>query len=66
MRELGCVVQVLKLLPTTVQLEREFAVEETIDMTERTHVMGKIPGSGGGRSLMLITHPDADPIEVNG
>ena len=65
-KEIGCQVDYIKLLPSTVQLNKEFAVEEAIDMTERIHVIGQIKGSGGGRSLMLITHPDADPIDPNG
>ena len=63
-RDLGCQVHVEKLLPTTVQLSKEFAAEETIDMTLRMHIIGKLGGSGGGRSLMLITHPDGDPIRT--
>lgn len=64
--ELGCDVHVEKLLPTDVQLRKEFAVKETIDMVQRTHIIGKLRGSGGGRSLMLITHPDGDPIKAEG
>ena len=66
LKALNCDVQVLKLLPTTVQLRKEFAVEEAVDMTERVHVIGKIKGTGEGKSLMLITHPDADPINLEG
>ena len=64
--EVGCKVDYLKLLPTTVQLHKEFAVEEAIDMTKRIHIIGKIEGTGDGKSLMLITHPDADPIDPAG
>jgi len=64
--KLGCKTKVLKLLPTTVQLEKEFAVQEAIDMSLRTHVVGKVQGMGTGRSLILITHPDADPIDTEG
>jgi acetylornithine deacetylase len=64
--ELGCEVHVEKLLPTDVQLNKEFAVKETIDMVPRTHIIGRLRGSGGGRSLMLITHPDGDPIKTDG
>ena len=64
--KLGCETHLLKLLPTTVQLHREFAVQEAIDMNVRTHVVGKVNGSGAGRSLILITHPDADPIDTEG
>jgi acetylornithine deacetylase len=63
-RDLGCQVHVEKLLPTTVQLSKEFATEETIDMTPRTHIIGKLEGLGEGRSLILITHPDGDPIRT--
>ena len=62
--ELDCEVHVKKLLPVNVQLRKEFAIEEAIDMTERTHVIGVYKGTGGGRSLMLITHPDGDPIKT--
>lgn len=64
--EVGCEVEYLELLPTTVQLHKEFAVAEAIDMTKRIHIIGKIKGTGGGKSLMLITHPDADPIKPEG
>jgi acetylornithine deacetylase len=61
---LGCETKSVKLLPTTVQLSQEFAVQEAIDMSLRTHIVGKITGTGEGRSLILITHPDADPIDT--
>lgn len=64
--ELGCEVHVEKLMPVDVQLHKEFAIKETIDMVARTHIIGRISGSGGGRSLMLITHPDGDPIKIDG
>jgi acetylornithine deacetylase len=64
--ELGCDVHVEKILPTNVQLSGEFAAEETIDMVPRTHIIGRLRGLGGGRSLMLITHPDGDPIKTGG
>ena len=63
---LGCDVHVKKLLPVNIQLKKEFAVAEAIDMTERTHVIGVYKGMGDGRSLMLITHPDGNPINTSG
>jgi acetylornithine deacetylase len=63
--ELGCEVHLKKLLPVDVQLKREFAVAEAIDISDRTHVIGIYKGIGGGRSLMLITHPDGDPIKTD-
>lgn len=62
--ELGCEVHVEKLLPTMVQLSKEYAINETIDLVPRTHIIGRLRGTGGGRSLMLITHPDGDPIKI--
>ena len=47
--KVGCHVDYLRLLPTTVQLKKEFAVAEAIDMTKRVHLIGKITGSGGGK-----------------
>ena len=60
--ELRCKVQTLKLLPTRLSLEKEFAAEETIDMTERVSVMGRLPGTGSGRSILLFGHPDGEPM----
>jgi acetylornithine deacetylase len=65
-KELGCHVQYLQLLPSTIKLHKEFAIEEEIDTTKRIHVIGKIEGTGEGKSLMLIAHPDADPINSRG
>lgn len=64
-KKLGCEVYVEKLFPTQIQLNKEFAAEETIDMTLRTHIIGKLKGTGDGKSLILITHPDGDPIETD-
>jgi acetylornithine deacetylase len=66
MESLGCEVDLLALEPTTIQLHKEFAASETIDMTKRVHIIGKLKGAGGGKSLMFITHPDADPINPTG
>ncbi len=65
MEELGCEVHVKKLLPVDVQLKKEFAVTEAIDMSLRTHIIGVYKGTGGGKSLMMITHPDGDPIKTD-
>jgi acetylornithine deacetylase len=59
---LGCEVETLKLLPTRLSLEKEFAAEETIDMTERVTVVGKFGGSGGGKSLLFFGHPDGEAV----
>jgi acetylornithine deacetylase len=59
---LGCEVETLRLLPTRLSLEKEFAAEETIDMTERVTVVGKFEGSGGGKSLLFFGHPDGETV----
>jgi len=61
-KELGCEVDVLKLLPTSLSLEQEFAAEEKIDMKERISVVGKFQGEGCGRSLMFFAHPDSELV----
>jgi acetylornithine deacetylase len=61
-RSLGCDVETLRLLPTRLSLENEFAAEETIEMTERVSVVGKLEGTGGGRSLLFFGHPDGEPV----
>jgi len=60
--ELGLEVETLRLLPTKLSLNLEFAAEETIDMTERISVMGRLPGTGSGRSMLFFGHPDGEPI----
>ncbi len=60
-RELGAEVQTLRLVPTQLDLNQEFAADETVDRTERISVIGKLGGSGGGRSLLFFGHPDGEP-----
>jgi acetylornithine deacetylase len=60
--ELGLEVETLRLLPTSLSLNLEFAAEETIDMTERISVMGRLPGTGSGKSMLFFGHPDGMPI----
>ncbi len=59
--ELGAEVQTLRLMPTQLNLNQEFAAEEAIDMVERISVVGKLTGSGGGRSVLFFGHPDGEP-----
>jgi acetylornithine deacetylase len=60
--ELGLEVETLRLLPTNLSLNLEFAAEEAIDMTERISVMGRLPGTGSGKSMLFFGHPDGMPI----
>jgi acetylornithine deacetylase/succinyl-diaminopimelate desuccinylase-like protein len=60
--ELGLEVETLRLLPTKLSPNLEFAAEETIDMTERISVVGRLPGAGSGKSMLFFGHPDGEPF----
>lgn len=60
--ELGLEVETLRLLPTQLSLDLEFAADETIDLSERTSVMGRLRGTGSGKSILFFGHPDAEPV----
>ena len=62
LRELGLEVETLRLVPTSLSLNLEFAAEETIDKTERTSALGRLPGTGSGRSMLFFAHPDGEPV----
>jgi acetylornithine deacetylase len=62
MKELGCETESLRLSPSKIQLNKEFAAEEVFDESKRIHVIGRKTGSQQGKSLMIIAHPDGDPI----
>ena len=61
-KELGLEVETLRLLPTRLSLDFEFAAEEMIDMTERVSVMGRLRGTGNGKSILFFAHPDPEPM----
>jgi acetylornithine deacetylase len=61
-RELGLEVETLRLPPTQLSPDLEFAAEETVDMTERITVVGRLPGSGSGKSMLFFGHPDSEPM----
>jgi acetylornithine deacetylase len=59
---LGLEVETLSLLPIGLSPDHEFASEEMIDMTERVSVMGRLRGTGGGKSMLFFGHPDPEPM----
>ncbi len=59
---LGLEVETLSLLPIGLRPEHEFASEEMIDMSERVSVMGRLRGTGGGKSMLFFGHPDPEPM----
>ncbi len=61
-RELGMSVETLRLAPIRLSPELEFAAEESMDPTPRISVVGRLPASGEGKSLLFFGHPDGEPM----
>ena len=64
--DLGCDVDVIRVLPSSLRLEREFAAGTMIDETERISVVGVCRGTGGGRSVLFFAHPDGIRVDPTG
>jgi acetylornithine deacetylase len=60
--ELGCAVETLRIKPTSLEFKYQFAAENAIPDLERISVVGKYPGSGNSRSLLLFAHPDSEDV----
>lgn len=60
--ELGLEVETLRLSPIQLSPDLEFAAEESIDRTERISVVGRLRGTGSGRSMLFFGHPDGEPM----
>ena len=60
--ELGLDVETLSLLPIGLSPRHEFASEEMIDRIERVSVIGRLSGTGNGRSMLFFGHPDPEPM----
>ena len=65
-RELGCDVEVVRVLPSSLRLEKEFAAGAMIDETERISVVGVCRGNGSGRSVLFFAHPDGIRVDPAG
>ena len=61
-KQLGCKVDVLRVLPTSLKLKKQFVASDLIDLTERVTVVCTIKGSADGRSLLFFAHPDTQPV----
>lgn len=57
---LGCVVERRRYHPAAVQLRDEFAAEAAMATDERMAVLARLPGTGGGRSVIFFAHPDGE------
>jgi acetylornithine deacetylase len=60
--ELGLEVETMRLTPIQLSSDLEFAAEEGIDRSERISVVGRLRGSGSGKSMLFFGHPDGEPM----
>lgn len=56
----GCVVEHRRYQPAGVKLREEFADGAAMAAEERVAVLARLPGSGGGRSVIFFAHPDGE------
>ncbi|CAM2865256.1 hypothetical protein CFR75_09350 [Komagataeibacter xylinus] len=61
LERLGCIVQHVTYQPRDLTLRDEFAAYPNLHDEERTAIIARLPGTGGGRSLMMFAHPDSEP-----
>jgi acetylornithine deacetylase len=59
---LGCTVERRRYRPAAVPLREEFAAEAAMAAEEREAVLARLPGTGGGRSVIFFAHPDGEPF----
>ncbi len=55
-------IEALTYDPAGVKLREEFALEQAITPGQRTAIVARLKGSGGGRSCILFAHPDSEPV----
>lgn len=60
--ELGCEVETLRIKPANLKFKYQFAATGSIPDKKRISVVGKYPGSSGGKSLLLFAHPDGEDV----
>ncbi len=59
----GCQVERRRYRPAEVVLKEEFAAEAAMATEEREAVLARLPGTGGGRSVIFFAHPDGEPFQ---
>jgi len=59
----GCTVERRRYRPAEVRLKEEFAAEAAMAAEEREAVLARLPGTGGGRSVIFFAHPDGEPFQ---
>lgn len=61
--ELGCQVERRRYRPAEIRLKEEFATEAAMATEEREAVLARLPGTGGGRSVIFFAHPDGEAFQ---
>jgi acetylornithine deacetylase len=59
----GCIVERRRYKPADVRLREEFAAEAAMAAEERVAVLARLPGTGGGRSVIFFAHPDGEAFQ---
>ncbi|MEO3473255.1 M20/M25/M40 family metallo-hydrolase [Roseomonas sp. CAU 1739] len=59
----GCVVEHRRYRPAEIRLRDEFADQSAIATDERVAVLARLPGTGGGRSVIFFAHPDGEAFQ---
>ncbi len=60
----GCQVERRRYRPADIRLRDEFAAEAAMATEEREAVLARLPGTGGGRSVIFFAHPDGEPFQA--
>lgn len=60
---LGCQVERRRYRPAAIRLREEFATEAAMAAEEREAILARLPGTGGGRSVIFFAHPDGEPFQ---
>ncbi len=59
---LGCLIELVDYEPTDIVMKHEFASGDAMTKGQRRAVVGRLAGTGGGRSVILFAHPDSEPV----
>lgn len=60
-KALGGEVEVLSILPGTLEFKNEFVADQQVSQIKRISVVGKYQGAKKGPSLLFFAHPDNPP-----
>jgi acetylornithine deacetylase len=61
-RALGCEVESIAYRPGEVPMIEEFAGPEALAAGERSSIVARFRGTGGGRSVIFFAHPDGEQV----